>query len=275
MHPPQLDYLTINRHHWDTRLETHLASAFYDMPAFEAGATSLKRYELELLGDVRDRKLLHLQCHFGQDTLSLARMGAHVTGLDFSEKTIDTARHIATRLGIPARFVCANVYDAADAVGEMRGQYDTVFTSYGTIGWLPDLTAWATAIYDCLRVGGDLVFVEFHPVVWMFDDDFTHVHYSYFNDGHIHETSEGSYTDPVGTVSPIRSEYVTWNHDLAEVFTALLAAGFTLTAFREHASSPYDNFRHNTPTPDGMFQIPGYEGKLPIIYSLRAVKNAR
>ncbi|HEY0897662.1 MAG TPA: class I SAM-dependent methyltransferase, partial [Sphingobacteriaceae bacterium] len=177
---PLSDYIEINRQSWNNRTAAHLNSAFYDMPAFLEGKSSLKAIELKLLGDLKGKSALHLQCHFGQDTISLERLGATVTGVDLSDQAIESARSIAAQLGSGARFICCNVYDLAD---HLDGQFDVVFSSYGTISWLPDLAAWARLITRFLKPGGTFVFAEFHPVVWMFDDHFRQVRYNYFNTG--------------------------------------------------------------------------------------------
>src|SRR5690606_3899602 len=163
-----MTYLDKNRALWNARVAAHVNSDFYDMAGFRAGKSSLKPPELRLLGDLSGKSVLHLQCHFGQDTLSLARMGAEVTGLDFSDEAIRTARALAEELQLPASFVCGDLYDAPAL---LQRQYDVVFTSYGVIGWLPDLNRWAEVVASCLKPGGRFVFAEFHPVVWMLDDE--------------------------------------------------------------------------------------------------------
>ncbi|MBX2939218.1 MAG: methyltransferase domain-containing protein, partial [Ferruginibacter sp.] len=132
----EVSYIHINRKAWNNKTLAHLQSSFYDMDGFRAGQSSLKSIELELLGDIQGKTLLHLQCHFGQDTLSLCRMGAQVTGVDLSDRAIDTARELAAEMQLDARFICCDVYDLLQQTVEL---YDIVFTSYGTIGWLPDL----------------------------------------------------------------------------------------------------------------------------------------
>src|SRR5690606_19279998 len=129
------------------------------------GKNTLPEIDIELLGNIKGRSVLHLQCHFGQDSLSMARMGAKVTGIDLSDKAIEEAQKINAVLNLNAKFICCNVYDTLDHI---NNQFDIVYTSYGVIGWLPDLDKWATIISKSLKPGGKLIFVEFHPVVWMF-----------------------------------------------------------------------------------------------------------
>lgn len=161
------NYIEKNRQSWNQRTELHVTSAFYDVPGFINGASSLKDIELQLLGDVTGKTILHLQCHFGQDTLSLARLGATVTGIDLSDKAIEAARELAQKVQQDATFICCDLYDLPNYLDE---QFDIVFTTYGTIGWLPDLDKWAKIVSRYLKPGGQFVFVEFHPVAWMFDD---------------------------------------------------------------------------------------------------------
>jgi len=166
-----MTYLDKNRALWNARVAAHVNSDFYDMAGFRAGKSSLKPPELRLLGDLSGKSVLHLQCHFGQDTLSLARMGAEVTGLDFSDEAIRTARALAEELQLPASFVCGDLYDAPAL---LQRQYDVVFTSYGVIGWLPDLNRWAEVVASCLKPGGRFVFAgDAASSVYCFDRDGT------------------------------------------------------------------------------------------------------
>jgi SAM-dependent methyltransferase len=257
-----------NRALWNKRTEVHFGSAFYNVEDFVKGGSTLNAIELDLLGDVRGKDLLHLQCHFGQDTLSLARAGARATGLDLSDAAITKARELATRCRLEARFVESNVLDL---VPELRGSFDIVFTSYGTIGWLPNLGPWAKNITAYLKPGGRFVFAEFHPAVWMFSNDFSRVEYSYFNRQVIEETETGTYAD---RASSVNMTSFSWNHAIADVLQHLLDAGLMLEAFREFDRSPYDCFQNTVPTDDGQFMIKGMEGKLPMVYALSARKPA-
>lgn len=259
------DYISINRELWNTRTAVHLESGFYDMASFRNGKSSLKDIELEDLGDIRGKSLLHLQCHFGQDTLSLARMGAAVCGVDLSDKAIAAACNIAGELNIPAEFVCCDVYETSKHIEK---QFDIVFTSYGAIGWLPDLNPWAKVIAERLKPGGIFLIVEFHPVLWMMDERFEQITYSYFNVAPIVETTEGTYTD---RNAPIRKKSVSWNHGLAEVTEALVNNGLKLVSLKEYDYSPYDCFANTVKTEKG-FMIKGMEGILPMVYSLKATK---
>ncbi|WP_400191447.1 class I SAM-dependent methyltransferase [Hymenobacter sp. B81] len=261
-------YLDLNRALWNARTGPHLTSDFYALDAFRAGQTSLNAIELGLLGELRGRDVLHLQCHFGQDTLSLARLGARAVGVDLSDQAIAAALALSAELSLPAEFICCDVYEApAHLAGR---QFDVVFTSYGVLGWLPDLDQWAAVVAGSLRPGGRLVLVEFHPVVWMFDNDFTRIQYGYFNDGPIEETEEGTYAD---RAAPITHQSITWNHSLSEVIGSLLRQGLELTGFAEYDYSPYNCFAHAVANPDGSFHIGPLGRKAPLVYSVTARKK--
>lgn len=262
------NYLDINRRLWNERTKAHLSSAFYDLPSFLAGKSSLQQIELELLGDVSGASLLHLQCHFGQDTLSLARMGASVTGVDLSDEAIAAARTLSTQLNLDATFLCSDLYDLPHQVST---SFDIVFSSYGTIGWLPDLDRWARVVAGCLKPGGTFVFAEFHPVIWMFDNELQSLQYSYFNKEAIVETEQGTYADKAAEIALTS---VGWNHSLADVLQSLLDAGLQLQQFQEFDYSPFNIFPGMVESVPGRFQVEKLKGKLPLVYALKMVKPA-
>lgn len=255
----------LNRARWNALTPVHLASKMYDVPSFVAGRSSLSTMELDLLGEVSGEHILHLQCHFGQDTLSLARMGAVVTGLDLSDVALEAAQELTKQCGLTAEWVLANVLAPQP---HLEGRFDTVFTSFGTIGWLPELRTWSRNILSYLKPGGRLVFVEFHPALWMFDNEFRTVQCSYFNREPIVEMEKGSYANKD---ADLEQRTVSWNHDLGEVLGALLAEGFRIDMFQEFDGSPHDCFQDTVQGADGLYRIKGIEGKLPMVYALRAV----
>lgn len=261
------NYLNVNKETWNKKTAFHIESSFYDIPSFISGKSSLNSFELDLLGDVTGKKILHLQCHFGQDTLSLGRMGAHVTGVDFSDAAIDKARELAHAINIPARFICCDVYDLPNHLEE---QFDIVFTSYGTIGWLPDLDKWAKVIEHFLKPGGSFVFAEFHPFVWMFDNNFQKIDYSYFNDEAIIELETGTYADKA---APMEAETISWNHGLSEVLNNLIDNNLEIKSFNEHNYSPYNCFNDMEEFEPGRYRIPHLGNKIPFVYALNAVKK--
>lgn len=263
-----MDYKKINAESWNNRVDTHLASDFYDLKGFLDGKSSLNPPELKILGDVKGKSILHLQCHFGQDSISLARMGAKVTGADISDKAIAKAKELNETCGTDAEFVVSDVFELPD---NLEGSFDIVFTSYGTIGWLPDLDKWASVVNHFLKKGGRFVFAEFHPVVWMFDDDFNEVFYNYFTSDAIIESKTGTYADPDANVE---ISTVSWNHGLAEIFTSLLKQGLKITHFEEYNYSPYNCFRGMIETEKGKFQIEKFGDKVPMMYTLKAEKSS-
>jgi len=222
-------FLEKNKVAWNQRTDIHVESEFYDVEGFRQGQTSLKPFETEALGDVAGKSILHLQCHFGQDTLSLARLGAKSTGVDFSDKAIDFARGLSEEIKVDARFVLSDVM-ALD-LGE---KFDLVFASYGVIGWIPDLQQWADTVARHLVQGGELVLVEFHPLMWLLDDT-ARVPYFYTAQPDI-ETEQGTYTDG-GEGASITSCW--WNHSLSELFHCLKSAGLDMLSFEEFDHSPY------------------------------------
>ncbi len=187
-----IDFFNTNKKAWNNRTPFHLQSELYDLEGFKKSKSSLKFIELEELGNVNNKTMLHLQCHFGQDSLSWARMGAKVTGVDFSDEAIEVARSLNDELNLGAKFICSNIYDIEEHLDE---KFDIVFTSYGTIGWLPDMKEWGRLVSHYLKPGGIFYMVEFHTVLCMFDDDFKNFMYSYFNCGEFEEEVEGTYDD--------------------------------------------------------------------------------
>lgn len=261
------NYLDINRQSWNNRIDSHLKSDFYDLEGFLKGKTSLNDIELKLLGDVKDKTILHLQCHFGQDTISLSRLGAEVTGVDLSNKAIENARQIAEDTNSNARFICRDIYDLPN---HLEQQFDIVFTSYGTIGWLPDLDKWAKTIATFLKTGGEFILVEFHPLVWMFDDNFEKIKYNYFNSGAIVETESGTYADKTADIT---QEYVMWNHGLGEVMNSLIKNGLEINAFDEFDYSPYNCFKKTIEIGPRKYRIEHLENKIPMVYSIVCTKK--
>ncbi|WP_411812935.1 class I SAM-dependent methyltransferase [Chryseobacterium scophthalmum] len=265
---PEDNYIEINKHSWNNRTDTHLNSDFYDLEGFLKGETSLNPIELEIFGDLKGKSILHLQCHFGQDTISLSRLGADVTGVDLSDKAISSAQKIAQETNSAAQFICCDLYDLENHLDK---QFDIVFTSYGTITWLPDLDKWGKLISKFLKPDGKFIFVEFHPVVWMFDDNFEKIGYNYFNVEPIVETENGTYADKGANIS---QSYVTWNHSLSEVASSLINNGLEILHFQEYDHSPYNVFSNMIEFEHKKFRIEHLGNKIPMVYSIVA-KNKR
>ncbi|WP_282134510.1 class I SAM-dependent methyltransferase [Seonamhaeicola maritimus] len=259
-------YFKTNKATWNEKVKVHAKSDMYDLETFKKGKTSLMHYELKALGDVRDRKLLHLQCHFGQDTLSWSRMGARCTGVDLSDEGIKLAKSLNNELKLDAKFVCCNVLDTSVFI---KDTFDIVFTSYGVIGWLPDLKPWGQMIAERLDKGGTFYMVEFHPIVWMFDyiKEQPVMKYGYMQDEVIYEEYEGTYADEHSKM--ISKEYG-WNHGIGEIISALTEAGLHIEYLREHNEAPYNVLPDLVETENGMF---GTKDKLyPLIFELKATK---
>lgn len=261
------DYLKINKESWNRNVEYHLKSDFYAQEAFMNGENSLNSIELDILGDINGKKILHLQCHFGQDSISLARMGAIVTAMDLSDEAIKVARSINDDLGLDVNFICCDVYDLKNHLEE---KFDIIFTSYGVIGWLPDINKWSALVHHFLVPKGKLLLVEFHPAVWMYDDAFEKVEYSYFNEGLIEEDFEGTYADKS---APIKNKYISWNHDLSEVMMGIINNGMEIKLFNEYNYSPYNCFLAMEKLDKKKYQIKKFADKFPLIYAMLAEKN--
>lgn len=262
------NYLDINRNSWNAKVEPHLKSDFYFVDEFLKGRTSLNSIELELLGNVQNKSILHLQCHFGQDSISLARLGAKVTGIDLSDKAIEAARDLARKAQTDTEFICTDLYNLPNILDR---KFDIVFTSYGTIGWLPDLRKWAEIISRFLKPEGKFAMAEFHPVVWMFDDDFQGIRYNYFNEKPIVEIYEGTYADQS---ADLVQEYVMWNHSLADVLQNLIQNQMQIMHFKEFDWSPYPCFRHVNEFEKGKWRIPQLGNKIPLVYAVEAIKKS-
>ncbi len=256
-----------NKETWNQKVDLHAKSDFYFLEDFKAGKSSLNGYELDALGDVSGKSLLHLQCHFGQDTLSWSRMGAKCTGVDISDKAIKLAQELNKDLKQDASFVCCNVLDASQHISET---FDIVFTSYGTIGWLPDLKPWAQMIGERLKDGGAFYIVDFHPIVWMFDytTGAPLMKYAYHEKDAIYEEYSGTYADEKANM--VSKEYG-WNHSMSEVIQSLIDAGLTIDSFSEPDASPYDVFPDLVKNDAGMFEL---KDKLyPLLFEIKATKK--
>ncbi len=262
-----IDYAEINRSLWNGKTEIHVKSDFYDVENFKKGKSSLNYIELEALGEVKGKSLLHLQCHFGLDSLSWARLGAKVTGIDLSDKAIEYARSLNDELGLDAEFICSDIYDLKNVSGK---KFDIVFASYGIIGWLPDLDKWAEIISHFLNPGGTFYMVEFHPFLWMFDKNYEKIIYSYFDRGPIIEEQLGTYAE---WDSEFRHLSCEWCHSLSEIISSLMKHGLKLESFEEYPLSVYNCFNKAVKREHGHWEIEGLEDKLPMMFSVKAIKE--
>lgn len=263
-----------NRQLWDEWTDLHFTSDFYGVSDFRDGGLSLPPCDREAVGPVDGLSLLHLQCHFGMDTLSWARLGARVTGLDFSERAIGRARELAAQCGLSARFACADVYRTPAVIAD---RFDVVVTTAGVIPWLPDLPCWARVVKQMLRPGGVFYLREFHPVPQVLDETSSDpgapaLRYPYFPTGEgICSGSTGSYAVPHADVETVSYE---WPHTVAEVLQALLDAGLQLQAVREFPFTTYPALPWLEKGEDGNWRWPGEHAVLPLMYSVKATRPA-
>lgn len=260
------EYFLVNKDLWNKKILFHKDSEFYDLKKFKEGKSSLNDIELNELGDIKGKSILHLQCHFGQDTLSLARLGADVTGVDFSDKAIELAESLNNELKQNARFICSDIYGLKEKLDE---KFDIVFTSYGVIGWLPDLVKWAEIVNQYLKPGGIFFMVEFHPVLFMLDENICRIQYSYFNKGVIEEDVTGTYADKN---ADLKHKMYGWNHSLSDVFSSLLNCGLKIISFKEYDYSAYNCFNNLIEIEKNKWQVKGFENILPLMYSVKCIK---
>jgi SAM-dependent methyltransferase len=277
---PVTDYTDINRASWDDRAVAHAASPDYEVDRFAADPGFLSdvvRFDLPLLGDIGGLRGVHLQCHIGTDTISLARLGADMTGLDFSPVSLAQARRIAGLAGADVRFAEAEVYDAVRVLGPES--FDLVYTGIGALCWLPRIRPWAAVVAGLLRPGGRLFLREGHPMLWAMEDGrpdgLLAVEYPYFErDEPLVFDEGGTYveTDVVFTHNLTHE----WNHGLGELITALLAAGLELTGLAEHDSVPWQALPGQMEKlGNGEWRLSDRPWRLPHRYTLQAVKRGQ
>jgi SAM-dependent methyltransferase len=274
MDPLTGDYLAVNLANWNSRVPHHVTG--YQLDRFRTSPEYLSdvvRFDVPRLGQLVGLDVVHLQCHIGTDTLSLARLGASsVAGLDFSQPALDVAARLATDCGTDIRYVCSNLYDAATAFGGDR--FDLVFTGIGALCWLPDVGRWAEVVASLLRPGGRLFIREGHPMLWSLsdprDDELLVVEYPYF------ERPEGmtfvEESTYVAQDAPLSSpETRIWNHGLGQIMTAVTDAGLVITAFEEHPSVPWNPLGSAmVELANGEFELKDQPDRLAASYTLQA-----
>lgn len=252
----------MNREGWDQRATAHFESEFYNVPGFLDGETSLREIELAELTGVAGRSLLHLQCHFGLDTLSWARLGAKCTGVDISPVAIEKAQYLNEQSGLDAKFVCTDVYSFKRDVPQ---PFDIVFTSYGSICWLPDLNKWAKVVSSNLGPGGTFYMAEFHPVYDLISG------YAYFGSDEPDIEYVGSYTE---NSTDTRTTLATWAHPLSRVINALIKVDIEIRYVNEYPFSPYNCFEHMVEREPGRFYLSHKGQDLPLVYTITGNKVA-
>lgn len=264
-------YREINRVNWDERVPVHMTSEMYDVEGFMAGQNPLPQLQIDELGDVRGRSMIHLQCHFGIDTLSWARLGAVVTGIDFSRPAVEAAQKISEESGVPGRFIEADVYQVPNLVDE---QFDIVYTGVGALCWLPDIEGWAEVVARLLKPGGTFYIHEFHPVLWALDADRTDgvlaITEPYF------ETADPNRWEDIGTYADGDATFehtVTyeWNHGMGEIITSLIDVGLRIEFLHEQRTSVIGMLPVMIETEEG-WTLPEKVDRVPMMYSIKAIK---
>ena len=271
------DAVRANNELWDEWTRIHETSEFYDLEGFKRGGTRLADYEVEEIGDVRGLDLLHLQCHFGIDTLSWARLGARVTGADISQVAVDLAAKTAAEIGIEeARFVRSQLDELP---ANLDGDFDLVYTSRGVLGWLPDIRRWAEVVAHFVRPGGRFYITEVHPVAQTFENDGVapgelKLLYPYWEHrAPLAFDNIGSYADPDAAVT-VPKEYG-WDHGLGEIVTALIDAGLRIESLREYPFVAW-KIDYLAEAGDGTWRLPeSVKGELPLFFSILATKPAQ
>jgi len=271
------DPFDTNRRWWNEAVGVHVRSAGsegYDVAGFKRGRSALHPVELREVGEVRGKKLLHLQCHFGLDTLSWARLGADVTGVDFSEAGIEQARTLADELKIPARFILSNVYSIRDV---LQDDFDIVFSSYGAINWLPDLDTWAGIIASFLRPGGFFYIVDAHPFARIFYDepDATELRpwLPYWRPGPTRWEGDGTYADKGAHFE--NRVTVEYGHTMGRIVNALVDAGLTIEFLHEFPFCAWEMFPFMVKSHDGYYRLREAPERIPLMFSIRASRAQR
>lgn len=269
------DSFAVNLANWEERAPAHAASASYGFDSFVADPEFLSnvvRFDVPRLGDISGLRGVHLQCHIGTDTISLSRLGARMTGLDFSPTALREARRLAAATGADVDFVESDFHNALEVLP--NGAFDLVFTGIGALCWLPDIRRWAAIVATLLRPGGRLFLREAHPMMWAIDERITDrlvIGYPYF------ETPEPVVFEEEGTYVETDVEFTTnvthsWNHGIGELITALLDEGMTLTQFVEHTTVPWEQIPGQLERVGNEFQLVEHPERLPLTYTLQAVK---
>jgi len=272
------NYRNINRANWESRVAHHAVSEEYCLDRFRSDPewiSEVVRFDLPRLGPIDGLDVVHLQCHIGTDTLSLARLGANVTGLDFSPSALGVARDLAATAGPHVDYVESDVYDAVEVLGGER--FDVVFTGVGALCWIPDVCRWADVVAGLLRPDGRLFIREGHPVVWAMDDPrddgLVSLEYPYFEtDGVVFVDEDTTYVEHD---EPLASPTIVhFNHGLAEIFNALWSAGLAITMFEEHDSVPWPALGDQMEdVGGGEFRLRDRPERLPCSYTLQAAKG--
>ena len=261
-------YYETNKKRWNELVSIHANTEEYDIEGFLAGKNTLKPVELEILGDVKGKSLLHLQCHFGMDTISWSRLGAKATGVDFSETAIELASEIAKKAGANTKFVCSNVYDLKE---NLKGEFDIIYTSIGVLCWLQDIEGWGKIISHFLKSGGTFLLYESHPFMWILDDehDEIRIKYSYWHQNDPLEWEEdGTYANEEAKV--VNRKSYEWQHTVSDILNSLIKAGLVIQEIGEYKELWWKYVNKSKPVGDGSYRLHG--DLLPQMWSVKAGK---
>ncbi|MBU4486668.1 MAG: class I SAM-dependent methyltransferase [Candidatus Delongbacteria bacterium] len=263
------EFMEENKKNWNERVGIHKKSEFYDVEGFLKGKSSLGRLELEELGDIKGKKMLHLQCHFGMDTLSLARMGADATGADFSDKAIELAKELAEKAGIKAKFICSNVLELDK---HLEGEFDVVYASYGVFCWIPDLNRWFEVASHFLKPGGELIILDGHPSNNLYEYSESkkelEIIGSYFNNGPQRFVEDYTYTDGDKMENTVEYE---WSHPISEFINSAINNGLRVTSFKEYPFIGYFKYPNMVKNDEDYWVIEGTD--IPFTFSMKCVKE--
>ena len=267
------EYIKTNRKRWDELADIHFTSEFYNVNEFKKGGISISNLEIKEVGDVKGKELLHLQCHFGKDTLSWARLGAKVTGVDFSSRAIELAQQLSGEIGIEANFIHSDV-SKLDVTSLKPHSFDIIFTSHGAIYWLYDLNEWAKIISYFLKPNGIFYIADSHPTGNMFDDeceDDLIVRYPYFHEEKPLEFDfDGSYAS--GKAKLLNKKEYVWIHDMGYIVNSLINAGLRIEFIHEYPFVSWKMFPFLEEKEVGWWHLPNRFQKIPLTFTLRARK---
>lgn len=263
-------YLKYNMENWDERVELHTESAqnsFYDIEGFINGETTLKSIETEEVGNVQGKDLLHLQCHFGLDTLSWARKGARITGVDFSEKAIDYARNLARKTQLNATFICTDILTLPR---HLNKKFDIVFASYGVFCWIESVSQWINIAARFLKPNGILFVIDNHPLIDMYEyrNGKPEISYSYFEARPIVNEIENSYVESSRTLQNTKT--YEWNHELSVYINAVINNGLKMISLKEYPFGFWQKFGNMEQNAKGWWELKNMPVKLPLMFSLKA-----
>lgn len=262
-----------NRVRWNEVAEVNAASEFYDLQGIRDGRNTLRDWEVAEVGDVAARTMLHLQCHLGTETVSWARLGARVTGVDFSTAALEGARALARDCGVEARFIESNVYDLSH---RLHQRFDIVYTSRGVLGWLPDIAAWARVVHGFLKPGGIFYIDEYHPLCWLLDEKrpVPAFAYDYFSPEPIVDEEDGTYAQRDATLKNRRS--YGWNYRMSDIISSLVAVGLRIEWLHERPGCTSQTLPYLVQDPTQSrrwFTMPPDQPQVPLSFSLRAVRE--